>query len=114
MSNTTLEAIEANIKESRKAVELGEALERLQRNRDFRAVIGEGYFTKEAVRLVHLKADANMQSADQQKAIVSQMDAIGSLSLYFRTVTQQASLANKAIASDEATREEILEEGGAE
>lgn len=106
----TIQAIEANIKEARRIVDLGESLERLRSNRDFKKVIVEGYFEQEAIRLVHLKADPSMQSAESQKSIVSQMDAIGSLHQYFNTVYQKASLARKAIAADEETRDEILAE----
>lgn len=111
MINETVQAIEENIRQAKKIVDVGDSLERLRLNRDFKKVISEGYFSNEAVRLVHLKADPNMQSPDMQKAIISQMDAIGSLSQYFNAVMQQASIARKAIVSDEQTRDEILEEG---
>lgn len=106
----TVRAIEANIAEAKKIVETGDALERLRSNRDFKRVIMEGYFEKEAIRLVHLKADPAMQSPDMQKSIIAQMDAIGSLNMFFTTVFQQASIARKAIVSDEETRDEILTE----
>ena len=111
MSNTTIQAIEANIAEARKIVDFGHALERLQNNADFKKVVKEGYFKEEAIRLVQAKAHPNLQSAESQRAIIQQMDAIGSLTQYFDTVFHKASLAAKAIASDEETRDEILAEG---
>lgn len=111
MSTETLQALDAIIREAKKFVDAGEALERLRGNKDFRKVISEGYFQAEAIRLVHLKADPNMQSPDMQKSIIAQMDAIGSLSQYFHAVRQQANMAQKAISADEQTREEILGEG---
>lgn len=110
MTNTTIQAIEDNIKEARKIVEFAEALERLQNNRDFKQVIKDGYFKEEAVRLVHAKANPGLQSADSQRAILTQMDAIGSLAQYFDTVYHKASLASKAISADEETRDELLNE----
>lgn len=110
MSNETIQAIEDNIKQARQIVEIGEALERLKNSRDFKKVIIEGYFEKEAVRLVHLKSDSNVQSPDMQKSINAQIDAIGAVSQYFGTVLHKASIARKAIASDEETRDEILAE----
>lgn len=110
MSNETLQAIEDNIREARKIADVGDALERLRSNRDFKKVIMEGYFEKEAIRLVHLRADPNMQTPEKQAAIVTQMDAIGSLSQFFNTVLHKAAMARKAIASDEETRDEILAE----
>ncbi len=105
-----VKVLEDNIRESKKLVELGEALERLQSNRDFKKLIMEGFFEKEAIRLVHLKGDVNMQSAESQKSIINQMDAIGALSQYFFTVRYKAGMAAKAIAYDEETRDELNQE----
>lgn len=110
MSNATIQAIEDNIRQARKIAEVGEALERLRNNRDFKKVMLEGYFEQEAIRLVHLKSDQNVQSPDMQKSIIAQIDAIGAVSQYFSTVMHKASIARKAIASDEEARDEILEE----
>jgi len=110
MSNATIQAIEENIKQARKIVEVGEALERLKNNRDFKRVVIEGYFEQEAIRLVHLKTDPSVQTPDLQKSILAQIDAIGAVSQYFSTVLHKASIASKAISSDEEARDEILAE----
>ncbi len=114
MINQQIQEIEVNIKEAQQIVELGKAMERLRNNRDFKKVVMEGYFEKEAVRLVHLKADPAMQDEVRQKAILSQMDAIGNLNQYFETVFHRANLATKAIAADEETIDELRAEGIAE
>lgn len=111
MSATELQQLEASIKQSDELIELGNCLERLRNNRDFKKIIIEGYFEQEAVRLVHLKADNNMQSVESQKSIVAQMDAIGNLSQYFATLQFKAGMAHKAKASDEEMRDELLAEG---
>lgn len=103
--------LESSIKESRKVVDLGDALARLKTNRDFKKVILEGFFEQEAVRLVHLKADSNMQSPESQKSILLQLDAIGTLAQFFRTLEYRAELARKSIAFDEETRDDLLTEG---
>ena len=110
MYDNELQQLEQNIKQSRKIAELGESLERLKANRDFKKVIVEGFFEQEAVRLVHLKADANMQSSESQKTILMQIDAIGSLSAYFNALRIRANMAGNSIAADEQTREELLAE----
>lgn len=111
MSSIELQAIEQSIKQSQKTVDLGEAFERLKSNRDFKKVILEAYFEQEAIRLVHLKSDQNMQSAESQKAIAMQMDAIGTLKQFFQTLKYKADLAGKSIEADEYTRDELLAEG---
>ena len=110
MTQDTLATIEQSIKQAKELVDVGAALTRLRSNRDFKRIILDGYFDKEAVRLVHLKGDANMQSAESQKSILSQMDAIGALASYFSTVNYKAGMAKKAIAFDEETRDELSQE----
>jgi hypothetical protein len=109
MSNQ-IQAIEANIKEARKLVELGEALERLKANKDFRTVVTEGFFEKEAIRLVQAKSNPGFQSSEMQKSILSQIDSIGNLNMYFQTILQQAAMARKNIELDESMVEELRAE----
>ena len=106
----TIQQIELNIAEAKKIVDLGQALNRLENNRDFKKLILEGFFSHEAVRLVHLKADPNFQTPERQQSINTQMDAIGSLAQYFNTVNRNAALAAKSIDADEQTRDELLVE----
>ncbi len=109
MSNTeALKEIEASIEQASKLVEFGSAIERLATNRDFKTVISKGYFELEAIRLVHLKADVNMQSADAQASILRQMDAIGSLNDYLQTKLQLAGMAKRSISVNEEALEEML------
>lgn len=110
MSTNQVQAIEASIKAARKLVDLGDALERLKSNKDFKAIVMEGYFEQEAIRLVQAKSNPGFQSAEMQKSILTQIDSIGNLNLYFQTVAQQASMARKNIEQDEVTRDEILAE----
>lgn len=104
-----IQTLDSNIKEAKKIVEMSDALTRLYSNRDFRKVIEEGYFEKEAIRLVHLKADPNMQSEDSQDKILKSIDAIGSLSEYFVTIKQKANIASRSINADEETRFELIQ-----
>lgn len=111
MTQDTVRQLEASIKENEQAVDLDKALERLESNRDFKAVIVDGYLEKEAVRLVHLKANPQMQSAERQASVIAQIDAIGGLVQYFQTVSQQASMAQRAIESARAEIDALNEEG---
>lgn len=111
MSSTELQQLERSIKDSQKLVDLGESLERLRGNRDFKKIFIEGYFEKEAIRLVHLRADQNMQSADSRKAIDAQIDAIGTVHQYLRTIDVQAQMAGRDLEADEETRATLVAEG---
>ena len=106
-----LEAIDKQIEQAKDTIELGLAIERLRSNKDFKTVVINGYFEKEAIRLVHLKADPAMQSEASQLSIAKQMDAIGGFNQYLYSAMQMASMAEKNLASHEEEREEILFEG---
>lgn len=96
-----IQHIELYIEDAKKFVEAGKSVERLQKNRDFKKIIEEGYFRDEAVRLVSVKSDPSLQSPEKQEAIIKAIDAIGSLQGYIRTILQQASVATDAIAQAE-------------
>lgn len=111
MSNQDqINAIERTVKEAKEQKALGAALERLFSNRDFLKVIKAGYFTDEAVRLVHAKGDPACQTPEKQASIVRQIDAISNLSQYFTTIQHMAGLADKSIEESEAVLEELREE----
>jgi hypothetical protein len=105
-----INSIERTVSDARSIKELGAALERLQSNRDYIAVIKSGYFRDEAVRLVHLRGDPNMQTPERQADILKQIDSIAALSQYFRTLQHSANLADKAIEDGEAVLDELRAE----
>ena len=111
MNTLELQQLELSIKQAQQIVNLGESLERLVVNRDFKELILKGYFEQEAIRLVHLKCDDNMQSSASQYSIEKQMMGIGAFSAYLDTVRIRAQMAVNSLASDEETRNELLEEG---
>ncbi len=105
-----IQQLEQNIQHSKKAVELGNALERLLNNRDFKNIILKGYMEQEAVRLVHLKAAPAMDSPAKQTAIMRDIDAIGSFAGFLKEIQRQAELGRKDIAFSEETIEAIRAE----
>lgn len=104
-----IEQLDKAIQDAKVNIELGSALVRLQSNPDFKKVIQEGYFKEEAVRLVHLKAEPAMQSPNYQAGILAQIDAIGTLAMYFQTVQHLASMAGRTVEEAETMRADILE-----
>ena len=105
-----IEQLEHSIQDSKKYVELGNALERLLQNRDFKAVILKGYLEDEAIRLVHLKADPAMQTSQYQQSILAQIDAIGAVASYLNEIRRQGDMAAKTISSAEEVLEELRRE----
>lgn len=110
MTQDTVQQIELNISQAKEILNLGQALSRLEDNRDFRKLIKQGYLEQEAIRLVHLKADPSYQTPERQASIDKDIAAIGGLLQFFRTVAHNAAIAVKSIEADEAEREYILAE----
>jgi hypothetical protein len=111
MSLETIQEIESSIKEAKKMVDKGRALDRLMNNQDFKKLITVGYLETAAVQLVLMKAQANMQTDVLQKDINRQIDSIGSLNEYFEEIRHQSLLAATSILNNEETRDELIAEG---
>lgn len=110
MTEADIQEIELNIKQAQEFVALGNSLDRLISSRDFKKIILEGYFEKEAIRLVHLKGDVNMQTAERQASILRQMDSVSGLRDYLEIVSHRANAARKAIEDNESALEELAAE----
>lgn len=110
MSQEQIEEIEISIKQAKAFYERGQALARLENNRDFQMLITECFMRDEPVRLVHMKSSPSEQSPEQQASILAQMNAIGGLSGFFRAVAHQAMLAEKSMEEAEGLLEEMAAE----
>ncbi len=89
--------IERERSEYQKDVDLMEALARLNQNRDFALVISTGYFEQEASRIAIAKSEPALQRPETQERMARDIDAIGSLFQYFRTIGEMGEQAKSAI-----------------
>lgn len=112
MSNEEQE-LELSMKEAKDKVALGNALERLMKNRDFNKIVKDGYFKDHAIRLVHLKGDANMQGEREQKNVDRDITAISSFRQYLDRIFAEADGAQEAIAACEEALDELRAEDDA-
>ena len=110
MARNEMEAVEISIDTAKQAVKMMKALERLQKNRDFKFLIDECYLEKEAIRLVYLKSDFNMSDPAQQEFIDRGIEAIGQFRNFLSMVYRQGDSAAQALEDHEKTREELLNE----
>tara|TARA_B110000908_G_C9808427_1_gene251788 strand:- start:111 stop:443 length:333 start_codon:yes stop_codon:yes gene_type:complete len=106
-----IEQIEISIDEARKEVTKMESLLRLISNKDFTALVDDGYFVEEASRLVMLRADADMQDATSQLSINNRITAVGYFRQYLQSIMQVGRMSEQGIREDEETRQELLAEG---
>ena len=93
----TVRKLEVTIEHAQEAVDVMDALLRLQGNADFNTVINTGYFEKFAINLVDNLADAQLQAPVQQEAIGHSMRGISELRSYFRTIIQMGRGMQKTI-----------------
>ena len=110
MQNSDIRNVEDSIKRANFHIEAGKAVDRLRNNKDFKQIVVEGYFEREAVRLVHLKGAPDMQSDAAQSSIVKQMDAIAAFSQYLSVTGLHAAMAQNQIVGDQETLAELLYE----
>lgn len=89
--------LEITIEEAREALELGKAAERLSTNPDFKQLIVEGYFVKEAARLAILHGDPGLR-ADIKQAVLDEMKGPGALKRYLSLLVQRGRMADDEIA----------------
>ena len=111
MSSELLSQIDENIQRHKAEIELADALDRLYKNRDFKLVFLNGYFEKEALRLVHLRGDTNVLDTVKQANILRDLDGIAALKGYISTLRYKAELAEKSVEADESLRETLAIDG---
>jgi hypothetical protein len=110
IARNDMEAVEISIEKAKASVKMLKALERLQKNRDFKYLIDECYLEKEALRLVYLKSDFSMSDPAQQDFIDRGIEAIGQFRNFLSMVYRQGDMAAQALADHEKTREDMLSE----
>lgn len=106
MSQLEIQQLEEFIDEQQVCIKDAEALERLLRNRDFKRIVDNGLFNKEATRLVMLKADPDNQDDYRQTEILKGIDSIGYLRNHFNAII---SLGGQAKLRTDESRQAIAE-----
>lgn len=107
--NEQIQHVELSLEEAKKVIDFGEAIQRLEKNADFRKVILDGYFTDEARRLVFLTADTNLDEK-ASNAVWAGLRAIGELRSFLVTRKAMAEVAKKEVIDFQKTLEELREE----
>lgn len=105
-----IQEIELSIEQAKATIARRDALVRLTNNPDFKDIVNQGYFEKEASRLVLLKADYEMQDDKQQRLIDNAIIGVGSFRAYLRTIVQFGAMAENQLEQDHKTHDELLSE----
>lgn len=105
-----IQSIEKTNTSHRKQIDLRESLVSLSANRHFKAVISEGYFKDEPVRLTALLGHPDHQTADRQAAILKQLNGVAQLHSFFNLINTFAEIAVKGLEEGEVALEELRAE----
>jgi hypothetical protein len=78
-----IQQVEVAIEDAKQHVAFGEAMSRLEKNRDFQLVIEQGFLRDEALRLVGLTAEINLAPA-QKESVHASIRGIGEFKAWWR------------------------------
>jgi hypothetical protein len=105
-----IRVVEVSIEQAREAIEKGEALKRLLKNKDFESIVTEGYFENEAIRNVMAKTSPSCMDADSQLMIDDGIKAIGIFRQYLMHIRRTADIASTTLEESRMTLAELNEE----
>jgi len=109
-----IQTLELTIEQAKKSVELMKKLERLHKNRDFKAIIEDELFNEYAKTLTLMVADPSLQSPEDQKDLNLESHMVGRFRQYLSSIFQKGRLAEKSILDSEAELDELRAEGADE
>jgi len=102
--------VEVTIEQCEEQIAQAEALERLHKNPDFKKLILEEYFEKNAIRTVMMKSAGGHEGEKEQKNLDNVLIGIGQLGQYFHKIFTFGEGAARAMDEHKLTREELLAE----
>lgn len=104
---TDLQEIEVTIEEAKEAVELAEALEKLERSAAFKKLILKKYIADKPKTLTALFASPDER---QRKAAELGMTGVAQLEMFFHQVHMQGQHAKNALEQLEQTKQDLVNE----
>lgn len=109
--NQDIRELEIEVEKAKAIIDTYEALVRLEKNKDFKKVILDGYLKEFALNTVLIRGRMEFRSnATLLESNTRKLDSIGELAEYFRNLRGNAAQMRNLLAEAESTREEILSE----
>ncbi len=103
--------IDEQIVKLKKDIEIGEALNRLHENEDFKLVILEAYFEDEEKRISGLLFNPTTLKREQIENLMDKATAIRNYKFFFQTLLINANMAPDQLADEERYRKDVTAEG---
>lgn len=107
MSQSDIHEVEVSLEQADLQIAMSDAVARLEQNRDFQEIVLGHYFRDEAVRLVHMKGDPQMQREDRQANLLTAMDAIPAFRHFLERITDAGAQARVAKEDYHSTLDEL-------
>lgn len=102
-----IDQLENSIEYAKARIERCDQVLRLSENPDFQAIVGKGYFEKEAIRLVGLYGSGNL-SPEQLVETQKDMHGVGSFRRFLAQIVQEGQQARSDLQSNQETLQEEL------
>lgn len=109
-----IETLELTIEQAEKSVELMKRMDKLRKNRDFKAIIEDELLDNYARNTSYLVADPTLQGEDEQRDLLMELQMIGRVRQFFSAIYQKGRIAEKTIADSKAEIDELRAEGADE
>jgi len=103
-----LQKIDDELSVHKENVEIGEALENLSNNSDYKKVIEYGYFEKEGERLSRTLLAPSVLKRDQLQNMYDKMSAIRDLKVFLAVIGQNAAFSEEEIERLEEFRTDVV------
>lgn len=111
MLEQEIEQLEMSMQDAKNNIKLLDAMERLQKNRDFKLLVESEYFEKEAARAVGMKSSPNFQEDREQKLVDNVIIGIGQLQQFFNKIFQVGMMSKRSLEEYEDEHQRLLAEG---
>jgi hypothetical protein len=111
MSEVQIETLELSIEQAQKSVKLMNQMDKLRKNKEFKAIIEDELLDNYARNTVYLLSDPNMSGEAEQADLIKDLEMVGRVRQFFSTIYQKGRMAEKTIIDSNVTIDELREEG---
>ena len=109
-----IQTLELTKEQAQKKIERMTRLERLTKNRDWKALIDDELFNEYAKQLVLLKSDPALREEADQADLELEIQMVGRFRLFLQSIFQEGRMAEKSIKDADAMIEDLRAEGADE
>lgn len=103
----TLRTVEITIEQAKEAIQLHEQLLSLEQNKDFKALIIDGYLHDEPARIAGMLAEPGQQGEIDQRELMGAIKSIGHIRQYLINIHRAGLSAKESLINHEEYADEL-------